>query len=303
MTDTNTQNTTPAANESEMGFTIRQHHGGVRYENLPSHASVETAKGVLATATRRDGGTLLTPPTEGDLVTIGTGRGMTVELKTAERLGYVVRGADGRYVETEIGAKSARQSQAEREDDEATTDPRKDATVPGLSMSDSDADAVRDLTSSLAAYAGPSAAVGAINSIITNPLDLPESIRQLARERGIDETAAHNHVRMVGQAIEAGIGDAVITHGNLSAEQLPSFWQYVMRVHRAQLPSAVAEALLAGDARQFLNMARQYQNEHGYGRGNSKDTEMRDVYGKPVETVAIGGIRTTLEAARRARKI
>jgi hypothetical protein len=305
MTDTNIQTPTKPAAASETSFTIKEHHGGVRYDNLPlAHASVRDAQGVLATATRRDGGTLLTAPTEDDLVTLGIGpNGMTVELRTAERMGYVTRGADGRYVETEMGAKTPRESQAKREDDDPIADPRKDDSIPGLALSASDADAVQDLTSSLASFAGPGAAVAAINSVLGNPNALPDSIKQLAENRGIDETLALNHVRMIGQALEQSIGDLVITRGGLSIEQLPAFWQHVMTKHRTTLPSAVAEALYTGDARLFLTLAREFVGQHGSGRGGAEKTETRDVYGTPVETVVVGGIRTSLEAARRTRKI
>jgi hypothetical protein len=262
--------------------------------DAPRPAAIEQSAGILATARSTTGPIVNRDPGPKDIVTIAGGE-MTLE--QAERMGFVSRGADGRYTdrtpeETDAAIKEANEAPKEEPRDLSNAlsfEPEAEAGLKDLSLS---------LTE---AGFNPTSVVA---DLINNPTELPEAIRMLRDAKGIDQAASYEHVRSLAQSVEDAIGDYLIVECDVSPEQLPAFWQFMMTKHRDKVASAALEAVYVGNARPWKEFAKEFRVGHGSGRGEAKETTRgpRGYAGEgEVDFVNIPGVgKVSREAARRA---
>lgn len=278
------------------GVVINDNSGAISVQP-DAPASVRASKGVLGTARAQHGGTLSHEPTPEDVVTVG---GMSMQLKTAEQHGFVRRGANGLYEDVEGVSPDASEAKDGKDGGEGSEG---DDDAFGIEMESKAADRVEALTSSMVEQGiNP---VGILGSMIADPEAVPAQIKALAEATGQDEAELHGDFLNAARDMDRALGELVIERGGVSREQVESgeFWNWVSRnISQHKIIGALTEAFFKNDARPYLSLTRQFIAANGSGRGSATKTEkMRwGERGDEVETVVVGGIRTTLEAARRA---
>lgn len=279
----------PEENSVTVEPTVETNYGGGERFEAAVPASVSQSNGILGTARRADGGALRADPTGDDLVTV---KGVSMRISEAERLGFLTRDANGRYIDV---------SEDQLKNAEKAVTPGEIEAEPDLSealtFTPEGAEALTNLFSAAASHGIPPMSI--ITEFAKNPHELPKSVQALAEASGIDLVTATRHFAAIVREVDTALHLYVMEKG-VSPERLQDFYAYWRKVHSpAKRAFAIGQALFQGDARPIADVVEQFIRAEGSGRAAKAETEIRKVGTRKVETVTVNGITTSLENARR----
>lgn len=225
------------------------------------------------------------------------GRGMSMTLETAERNGFIKRGADGRYEDMSKDQLPKEVVEAAEEQAKLNDEPSQEAESPGLSFTNEAADEIGAVSQKFAqAGLNPVSMLGAF---LARPDELPPHFKAYAEHHGMNETDANAQFGRIRDGIDDALDDYIFQAG-ISQEQRDGFWEFYHS--QPERIAAITEALITGNTKPLKQVVERFKSGHGRGKGSATQTETHRGYAgqAPVETV-IGpnGIRTSVENARR----
>lgn len=256
---------------------VSRNHGGEKIEVRGYTYDGE----ILGTAERRDGGNLLEPVSEQDLVRV---QGVQMQVKDAMRLGFLGKDANGAIVET--GQKEYVRPGSEVQD----TRPSEHA----LEASEASSEALANWVPALSQEYGKPVAVSALMSMI-HMGGVPQEMKDLAikqkKNLGALEAEAGKVYWDIRKGLEAGLKQRGI-------DDPDAFYSHMARIKGERyFSNLVAQSLLTGNASAIWEAAASYPFKGTSKGGNEQPMD-------PVKVRHPSGavFQTTRGAAANLRK-